>query len=97
MYLDWEPSDANQPYWSDVWKQFQVELTNLAELVVQRSDYTYSGCDSQPYVQLDGMWSFLTLDLEREQEEDAEALGKPQASVELRRPQRPGAFAFLDR
>ena len=35
MYLDWETSDANQPYWSDVWKQFQVELTNLAELVVQ--------------------------------------------------------------
>jgi hypothetical protein len=96
MYLDWN-SDANQPYWSDVWKQFQVELTNLEELVVRRSGYAYSNCDSQPYVQLDGMWSFDTLDLEREQEEDAEALGKLQASVELRRPQRPRAFTFIDR
>jgi hypothetical protein len=43
------------------------------------------------------MWSFETLDLEREQEEDAEALEKLQASVELRRPQRPRAFTFLDR
>jgi hypothetical protein len=98
MYFDCDfSSDANQPYWSDVWKQFQVELTNLEELVVRSSDYANSDYDSQPYVRLDGMWSFDTLDLEREQEEDAEALGKLQASVELRRPQRPRAFTFLDR
>jgi hypothetical protein len=97
MYLDLGSSDTNRSYWSDVWKQFQVELTNLKELVVRRSDYANSDCDSQPYVQLDGMWSFNTLDLMREQEEDAEALGKLQASMELRRPQQPRAFTFLDR
>ena len=91
MFHD-DDSDANPPYWSDVWKQFQVELTHLEEIVVQRSDNP--GWDSQLYINLDGLH---TLELDREVEEDAEALKKLQASVELRRPQRRRALTFLDR
>jgi len=97
MYLNEDSLDDDQPYWSDVWKQFQAELLNLKELVVRRTDYVDSDWNSQPYIQLDGEWSFYTLEHEREQEEDAEALERFQASVELRRPQRPEAPTFLDR
>jgi hypothetical protein len=72
-------------YWSNVWERFQIELTVLEKLVVHRTDYIGVRC-CQPYIRLDGSWIFEIYDEGREQKEDADALEKLQATVELRKP-----------
>jgi hypothetical protein len=72
-------------YWSNVWERFQIELTVLEKLVVHRTDYIGVRC-CQPHIWLDGSWIFEIYDEGREQKEDADALEKLQAMVELRKP-----------
>ncbi|KIM89985.1 hypothetical protein PILCRDRAFT_812780 [Piloderma croceum F 1598] len=72
-------------YWSEVWERFQTELAVLEKLVVHRTDYVGERC-CQPYIRLDDNWIFKIYDEGREQKEDADALEKLQAAVELRKP-----------
>jgi hypothetical protein len=74
---------TNDYYWSNVWERFQTELTVLEKLVVHRTDYVGERC-CQPYIRLDGGWIFEIYDEGREHKEDADALEKLQAAVELR-------------
>ena len=71
-------------YWTEVWERFQTELTLLEKLVVRKTDCTAGRC-CQPYIRLDA-WIFKIEETAREQKEDADALEKLQATVELRNP-----------
>ena len=70
--------------WSDVWERFQAELAVLEELNVHRTDgvSTRSG---QPYISRTYGWTFEIVEQRREQEEDADALERFQATVEFRK------------
>jgi hypothetical protein len=71
-------------YWSDVWERFQAELVVLEALNVHRTSDVYTR-SSQPYILRKGGWIFNTSEQRREQEEDADALERLQATVELRK------------
>jgi hypothetical protein len=70
-------------YWSDVWERFQDELVLLEELNVHRTGDVYTR-SSQPYISRNGGWLFNTVEQRREQAEDADALERLQATLELR-------------
>jgi hypothetical protein len=81
---DFLPSDNDDDrYWSDIWERFQAELVVLEELNVNRTGDVYAR-SSQPYISRNGGWIFNTSEQRREQEEDADALERLQATVELR-------------
>jgi hypothetical protein len=71
-------------YWSDVWERFQNELVLLEELNVHRTDDAYTR-SSQPYISRNGGWLFNIVEQRREQEEDADALERLQATLDLRK------------
>jgi len=71
-------------YWSDVWERFQVELVMLEELNVHRTGGV-STRSSQPYISRNDGWIFNIIEQQREQEEDADALERLQATVEFRK------------
>ena len=56
----------------------------LEELNVHRTDDMYTR-SSQPYISRNGEWIFNTVEQRREQEEDADALERLQATLELRK------------
>jgi hypothetical protein len=71
-------------YWSDVWERFQAELVVLEELNVHRTGGV-STRSSQPYISRIYGWTFKIVEQRREQEEDADALERFQATVEFRK------------